>query len=55
MAASQYHDIEPAMQLGIKAVWVNRRGADPAHDYSKMNVSEVRNLSQLVDLLRLDE
>src|SRR6266700_5161773 len=53
--ASQYHDIEPAMQLGIKAVWVNRRGADLAHDYSKRNVSEVRNLSQLVDLLRLDE
>src|SRR6266704_3133395 len=55
VAASQYHDIEPAMQLVIKAVWVNRRGADPAHDYSKRNVSEVRNLSQLVDLLRLDE
>ena len=55
VAASQYHDIEPAMQHGIKAVWVNRRGAYPAHDYSKRNVSEVKNLSQLVDLLRLDE
>jgi len=55
VAASQYHDIEPAMQLEIKAVWVNRRGAPPAHDYSKRNVSEVRDLSQLVDLLRLDE
>jgi len=55
VAASQYHDIEPAMQLGIKAVWVNRRGAHPAHDYSKRNVSEVRDLSQLADLLRLDE
>src|SRR6266436_9460523 len=48
VAASQYHDIEPAMQLGIKAVWVNRRGAHPAHDYSKRNISEVRDLSQLV-------
>jgi len=55
VAASQYHDIEPAMQLGIKAVWVNRRGAPPAHDYSKRNVPEVRDLSQLVGLLRLDE
>jgi len=55
VAASQYHDIEPAMQLGIKAVWVNRQGAHPAHDYSKRKVSEVRNLSQLVDLLRSDE
>ncbi len=55
VAASQYHDIEPAMQLGIKAVWVNRQGAHRARDYSKRNVSEVRNLSQLVDLLRSDE
>jgi len=54
VAASQYHDIEPAMQLGIKAVWVNRRGAPPAHDYSKGKVSEVRGLSQLADLLRSD-
>src|SRR2546421_3939016 len=55
VAASQYHDIEPAMQLGIKAVWVNRRGAHPAHDYSKRSVSEGRDLSQLADILRLDE
>ena len=54
VAASQYHDIEPAMQLGIKAVWLNRRDAPPAHDYSKRNVSEVGDLSQLVDLLRSD-
>src|SRR5256884_3157269 len=51
VAASQYHDIEPAMRLGIKAVWVNRRGAPPAHDYSGRNVSEVGDLSPLVDLL----
>ena len=54
VAASQYHDIEPAMQFGIKAVWVNRRGAHPAHDYSKRNVSLVRDLSQLADLLGSD-
>ena len=55
VAASQYHDIEPAMELGIKAVWVNRRGTPPAHDYSKRNVPEVRNLSQLADLPKSDE
>src|SRR5438445_2779249 len=55
VAASQYHDIEPAMKLGIKAVWVNRRGTPPAHDYSKRNLSEVRNLRQLADLLKSDE
>jgi 2-haloacid dehalogenase/putative hydrolase of the HAD superfamily len=51
VAASQYHDIEPAMKLGITAVWVNRAGTPPAHDYWERNVSEVRDLSQLVDLL----
>jgi 2-haloalkanoic acid dehalogenase type II len=51
VAASQYHDIEPAMQLGIKAVWVNRKNTRPDHDYSKRNVSVLRDLSQLVDLL----
>src|SRR2546425_11577706 len=50
VAASQYHDIEPAMQLGIKAVWVNRGDNPPAHDYSGRNVSEGGDLSQLVDL-----
>jgi len=54
VAASQYHDIEPAMHLGIKAVWVNRGNVPPAHDYSKRDVTEVRDLSQLVDLLRSD-
>src|SRR3989449_11329986 len=51
VAASEYHDIEPAMQLEIEAVWVNRVNAPPAHDYSGRNVSEVGDLSQLVDLL----
>jgi 2-haloalkanoic acid dehalogenase type II len=55
VAASQYHDIEPAMQLGIKAVWVNRKSTRPDHDYSKKDVSVVRDLSQLVDLLASNE
>jgi len=51
VAASQYHDIEPAIHLGIKAVWVNRGNVPAAHDYSESGVSEIRNLGQLVDLL----
>jgi 2-haloacid dehalogenase/putative hydrolase of the HAD superfamily len=51
VAASQYHDIEPAIHFGIKAVWVNRGNVPAAHDYSKSGVSEIRNLGQLVDLL----
>jgi 2-haloalkanoic acid dehalogenase type II len=51
VAASQYHDIQPAKQLGIKAVWVNRKNIRPARDFANREVSEVRNLSQLVDLL----
>jgi 2-haloalkanoic acid dehalogenase type II len=50
VAASQYHDIGPAMRCGIKAVWVNRGNIPPAHDYSKNGVSEIRNLGLLVDL-----
>jgi 2-haloalkanoic acid dehalogenase type II len=55
VAASHYHDIEPAMQLGIKAVWVNRRNTRPDHDYSKKDVSVVKDLSQVVDLLSSNE
>jgi len=51
VAASQYHDIEPAIHFGIKAVWVNRGNVPAVHDYSKSGVSEIRNLGQLVDLL----
>jgi len=38
VAASQYHDIEPAMQLGIKAVWVNRKNSRPDHDLSLIHI-----------------
>ncbi len=51
VAASQYHDIEPAVRLGIRAVWVNRKNAHPNRPYSKMGVSEVKDLAPLVDLL----
>ncbi len=51
VAASQYHDIEPAVKLGIRAVWVNRKNAHPNSQYSKMEVSTVKDLAELVDLL----
>lgn len=51
VAQSQYHDIEPAMELGIRAIWVNRKNAQPAHDYSGTNVTTVRDLGELVDIL----
>lgn len=50
VAGSFYHDIQPAMALGIRAVWVNRRGVIPPHSYPKDVVVEVRNLSQVADL-----
>jgi 2-haloalkanoic acid dehalogenase type II len=51
VAASQYHDIEPAVTLGIKVVWVNRKNAHPNAPYSKAKVTEVKDLAQLADLV----
>ena len=51
VAASQYHDIEPAVRLGIRAVWVNRKNARPTGQYSEREVSEVKDLAQLAHLL----
>ncbi len=48
VAASQYHDIEPAARLGIKAVWVNRKNTRSTSNYSKTEVWEVNDLDQLV-------
>ena len=51
VAGSQYHDIEPAVKLGIRAVWVNRKNANPTRNYSEKQVSEVKDLVELVDRL----
>jgi len=51
VAGSQYHDIEPAVMLGIKAVWVNRKNARPTRNYSEKQVSEVKDLNELVNRL----
>jgi len=45
VAASLFHDIEPANELGLRSVWINRLG-EPAR---------VRPTRQLPDLLALPE
>ena len=47
VAASQYHDIEPAVRLGIDAIWVNRKNTTSTLSYSPMEVREVSDLAQL--------
>ena len=49
VAGSQYHDIEPAVKLGIKAVWVNRKNAHPTKNYSENQVSAVKDLNEFVN------
>jgi 2-haloalkanoic acid dehalogenase type II len=51
VAGSQYHDIEPAVKLGIQAVWVNRKNARPTRNYSEKQVLEVKDLTELVNRL----
>ena len=51
VAGSRYHDIEPAVKLGIQAVWVNRKNARPTGNYWEKQVSEVKDLVQLVNRL----
>lgn len=45
VAASLYHDIEPAQRLGIRAVWINRLGER----------STLRRAAELPDLTRLPD
>ncbi len=51
VAASQYHDIEPATRLGINAVWVNRKYDQPMYRHSKETIKKVKDLTQLADWL----
>ncbi len=48
VASSLYHDIQPAMMLGIDTVWVNRKNLDPTSEGVKPQ-SQVRSLAQLAD------
>ena len=45
VAASLYHDIAPAMELGLTAVWINRLG----------ETSDLPRAAELADLSRLPE
>ena len=51
VAASQYHDIEPALRLGIKTVWVNRKNSPEGRQLKGRIAREVRDLTQLADWL----
>jgi len=51
VAASLYHDIEPASRLGIKTVWVNRKNSPEGRRFRGKILREVRDLAQLADWL----
>jgi 2-haloacid dehalogenase len=52
VAASRYHDIAPARELGLRSVWINRGGEDAsAHDAGAEADRELPDLSQLPDTL----
>lgn len=51
VAASVYHDIQPATALGIPAFWVNRKNIRPEVKYPHTRVTEVKNLTELVSVL----
>ena len=48
-AGSFYHDIEPAVAMGIRAVWVNRKSAAPHDKYPEERMVEVKDLKSLAD------
>jgi 2-haloacid dehalogenase len=47
VAASLFHDIEPASRLGLKAVWINRLGEES----DLPRAAELKDLSRLPDVL----
>ncbi len=51
VAGSLYHDIEPALELGVRAVWVNRKGVAVPGDVSGRLAGTVRGLGELPEML----
>jgi 2-haloalkanoic acid dehalogenase type II len=51
VAASVYHDIEPALRLGVKTVWVNRKNSRDGRRLKGKILREVRDLAQLANWL----
>ncbi len=51
VAASMYHDIEPARKLGIEAVWVNRKNQPLPGNHQGPRVKQVDGLEKLAIML----
>jgi 2-haloalkanoic acid dehalogenase type II len=51
VAASVYHDIEPASRLGINAAWINRKNSAEGRRLKGRIFREVKDLTQLADWL----
>ncbi len=51
VAASQFHDIEPANKLNIKAAWINRKNATRTREYPADEVWIFKDLLELADWL----
>ena len=47
VAASLFHDIAPANELGLTSVWINRLGEQPAPEPTR----ELSDLARLPDVL----
>jgi 2-haloacid dehalogenase len=50
VAASLFHDIAPANELGLRSVWINRAGAD-----AEVHTADARPDAELPDLARLPD
>jgi 2-haloacid dehalogenase len=48
VAQSLYHDIEPATQLGLRCIWVNRLG-EPRDDRPALMLRDLRKLPDALD------
>jgi 2-haloacid dehalogenase/putative hydrolase of the HAD superfamily len=51
VAASLYHDIEPASRLGINTAWINRKNSFEGKRLKGKIVREAKDLTQLADWL----
>ena len=50
VAGSLYHDVEPAVRLGVQVVWVNRKGLALPGNISRSGLNSVRELGELAGL-----
>jgi 2-haloacid dehalogenase len=50
VAASIFHDVAPARELGLKTVWINRLGEEPEPKPDR-ELSDLRDLPDALDQL----